>query len=183
MVVSGSLDQQGGTYHVALRAVQVITGKDVLAAEESASSKDQVLFAVTKLGTALRKALGDPTSETEQRFAMDTLSAASIEAVHGYSLAQEALGSGHNEEALKIFSQTVDLDPSFGLAYAGMAVAAHNLGQKQEAEKYIKQAISHIDHMTERERFRTRAYLYLLTGDAQKCVDEYVTLLTRYPSD
>jgi Tfp pilus assembly protein PilF len=183
VVVSGSLDQQGGAYHVALRAVQVVTGKDILSAEETASSKDQVLFAVTKLGTALRMALGDPTSETDQRFAMDTLSAASIEAVHGYSLAQEALGSGHNDEALKVFSQTVDLDPSFGLAYAGMAVAAHNLGQKQDAEKYIKQAISHIDHMTERERFRTRAYLYLLTGDSQKCVDEYGTLLTRYPSD
>src|SRR5271169_2850716 len=37
--------------------------------------------------------------------------------------------------------------------------------------------------MTERERFRTRAYLYYLTGDSQKCVDEYGTLLSRYPSD
>ena len=27
--------------------------------------------------------------------------------------------------------------------------------------------------MTERERYRTRAYLYLLTGDHQKCVDEH----------
>jgi tetratricopeptide (TPR) repeat protein len=37
--------------------------------------------------------------------------------------------------------------------------------------------------MTERERFRTRGYLYYLTGDNQKCVDEYGTLLSRYPSD
>jgi tetratricopeptide (TPR) repeat protein len=37
--------------------------------------------------------------------------------------------------------------------------------------------------MTERERFRTRTYLYLSTGDSQKCVDEYETLPLRYPSD
>jgi tetratricopeptide (TPR) repeat protein len=75
------------------------------------------------------------------------------------------------------------LDPNFGLAYAGLANATRNLGQQQEAEKYIKEAITHIDNMTERERFRTRAGLYILTGDSQKCVDEYGTLLSRYPSD
>src|SRR5579862_7554009 len=84
VVISGSLDQQGDAYNISLHAVQVITGKTVVSAEEKASNKDQVLFAVTKLGTSIRKALGDPTSETDQRFAMDTLSAASIEAVHGY---------------------------------------------------------------------------------------------------
>ena len=183
VVISGSLDQQGNAYNISLRAVQSITGKTVVSTEEKASNKDQVLFAVTKLGTTVRKALGDPTSETDQRFAMDTLSATSIEAVHGYSLGLEAVDSGHNEEAQKEFSQTVDLDPNFGLAYAGLAVSARNLGRPQDAEKYIKQAITHIDHMTERERFRTRAYLYLLTGDSQKCVDEYGALLSRYPSD
>ncbi len=181
VVISGSLDRQGNAYSISLRAVQAITGKTIVTGEESVSSKDQVLFAVTKLGTAVRKALGDPTSDSDQRFAMDTLSAVSIEAVHGYSLGLEALGSGHNDEALKAFSQTVDLDPNFGFAYAGLAVSARNLGRPQDAEKYIRQAITHIDHMTERERYRTRAYLYLLTGDSQKCVDEYGALLSRYP--
>jgi tetratricopeptide (TPR) repeat protein len=37
--------------------------------------------------------------------------------------------------------------------------------------------------MTERERYRTRGYLYYLHNDNQKCVDEYGTLLVRYPSD
>jgi len=37
--------------------------------------------------------------------------------------------------------------------------------------------------MTERERYRTRAYLYFLTGDHQKCVEEYSALLERYPAD
>jgi eukaryotic-like serine/threonine-protein kinase len=183
VVVSGSIDRRGADYQLSVRAVQTVTGKTITTADASASSKDQVLFAVTKLGTAVRKALGDATSESAQRFALETVSAASLEAVHEYALALDALSSGKNDDARKHFSQAVDLDPNFGLAYLGLASASRNLGQEQEAEKFIKQAVTHIDHMTERERYRTRAYLYLVTGDEQKCVDEYGTLLQRYPSD
>jgi tetratricopeptide (TPR) repeat protein/predicted Ser/Thr protein kinase len=183
VVVSGSLESQGGAYQLSLRAIQAVTGKEITTASEAAATKDQVLFAVTKLGAKVRKALGDSTSESEQRFSMETLSAASLEAVHEYAVALNALSSGKNDEALQHFSQAVDLDMNFGLAYAGMAAASHNLGRQQDAEKYIKQAITHIDRMTERERYRTRAFLYFLIGDQQKCVDEYGTLLTRYSSD
>jgi tetratricopeptide (TPR) repeat protein/predicted Ser/Thr protein kinase len=182
-VVVGSVDKNGAAYQLSLRAIQAVTGKVLANVDASASSKDQVLFAVSKLAGQVRKALGDATSESAQRFSMETLTAASLEAVHEYSIALDALSNGKNDDALKHFSQAADLDQNFGLAYAGMASAAHNLGRQQDAEKDIKQAISHIDHMTERERYRTRAFLYLLVGDEQKCVDEYGTLLTKYPSD
>ncbi len=183
VVVSGSLEHQGSNYQLSLRAIQAVTGKVITNAEETAASKDQVLFAVTKLAGTIRKALGDASSDSAQRFSMETLTAASLEAVHEYALALDALSSGKNDEAQRRFSQAVDLDANFGLAYAGMASASHNLGRQQDAEKYIKQAITHIDQMTERERFRTRAFLYLLGGNQQKCVEEYGTLLSRYSSD
>jgi tetratricopeptide (TPR) repeat protein len=183
VIVSGVLDRRGADYRLSVRAVQIVTGKVLVNSDETAASKDDVLFAVTKLGTAVRKALGDSTSESAQRFSMETLTAASLEAVHEYAAALDLLSQGKLEEALQHFSQAVDLDPNFGLAYAGMAVASHNLGRGQDAEKYIKQAITKIDHMTERERFRTRAFLYLQIGDQQKCVDEYGALLGKYPSD
>ena len=183
VVVSGSLDKKGAEYQLSLRAVQAVTGNVIANADETAASKDQVLSAVTKLAIAARKALGDFTSESAQRFAMETLTAASLEAVHEYAVALDILSSGKNEEALGHFSKAVDLDPNFGVAYAGMAVASRNLGRDQEAEKFIRDAIRHIDRMTERERYRTRAFLYLLIGDQQKCVDEYTTLLAKYQSD
>lgn len=183
VVVSSSIDKRGADYHLAVKAIQVLTGKSIASAEEKASSKDKVLFAVTKLGTKVREALGDATSESAQRFSMESLSAASLEAVHEYAIALDALSTGQIGEALTHFSQAVDRDPNFGLAYLGMAAASHNLSRQQDAEKYIQLALSHIDHMTERERYRTRAYLYYLHNDNQKCVDEYGTLLVRYPSD
>jgi eukaryotic-like serine/threonine-protein kinase len=183
VVVSGSIDRRGADYQISVRAIQALTGKSIANAEETAATKDQVLFAVTKLGTTVRKALGDATSESAQRFSMETLTAASLEAVHEYATALDDLSSGKMEDALKHFSQAVDLDSNFGLSYLGMAAAEHNLGRQQDADKYIKLALNHIDQMTERERFRTRGYLYYLNDDNQKCVDEYSTLLVRYPSD
>src|SRR5207302_8913284 len=113
-------------------------------ADDTASNKDQVLFATTKLAGTVRKALGDDTSDSAQRFAMETLSAASLEAVHEYATAMNALADGKQEDALRSFSKAVDVDQNFGLAYAGMATTSRNLGQQQEAEKYIKLALGHI---------------------------------------
>jgi tetratricopeptide (TPR) repeat protein len=183
VVVSGALERRGADYELSLRAIQTVTGKVLANAAETVSGKGQVLFAVTKLGTTVRKALGDDASESTQRLSMETLSATSLEAIHEYAAGLDTLSSGKDDEAYRRFSQAVDLDSNFGLEYAGMAITSNNLGRPQDAEKYIKVAITHIDRMTERERFRTRALLFLLIGDAQKCVDEYGALLARYPAD
>src|ERR1019366_3810420 len=167
-IVSGSLDRQGSGYRLSLKAAQSVTGTAFWQADATASSKDAVLTELPKLTAKLRKALGDPTSVSDQLFAMETLAAASVDAVHQYAVGMDGLYRTKYEDARQAFSH---------------AVVSRNLGQPQEAEKYIKVAIGNIDHMTERERYRTRGFYYLLTGDQRKCVEEYGALLNRYPSD
>jgi tetratricopeptide (TPR) repeat protein len=43
--------------------------------------------------------------------------------------------------------------------------------------------MSHVDRMTERERYRIRGAYYVYLGDPQKCVEEYHSMLKLYPSD
>jgi eukaryotic-like serine/threonine-protein kinase len=183
VVVSGSLDRRGADYQISLRAIQTVTGKILANTDETASGKQQVLFAVSKLGIAVRRALGDSTSESAQRLSMETLSAASLEAVHEYASGLDATSRGKNEEAIRYLMQAVDLDANFGMAYTSLASALANTGRRQEADKYIQEALRRIDHMTERERWRTRGNFYRLKGDDQKCVEEYGGLLEKYPSD
>lgn len=183
VVVSGSIDQHGTDYQLALRAVRTVTGKVIANVDSTAPNKDQVLFAVTKLGTALRKALGDSTSDSAQRLSMETLSSANLEAVHEYASGLDNLSAGKFADAQAHLSRAVELDPNFGIAYTIMASAARNQGRFQDAEQYIRQAIQLTGRMTERERYRTRAYLYFLTADYQKCAEEYSALLDRYPAD
>lgn len=183
VVVSGSLERKGTGYSLAMKATQAVTGNIIAVAEDSVSSKDQVLPIVTKVATAIRKSLGDDTSDSVKLFAMERLSTASLEAVHEYAKGMEALSNNKNDEAVRRFSKSVELDPDFGLADAGRAIAYRNIVEEENAEKYIKQAISHVDRMTERERYRTRGIFYFVTGDYVKCVEEYSALTARYASD
>ena len=98
-------------------------------------------------------------------------------------MAMQALSNSKFEEARQSFGRAVKLDPNFGLAYAGMAIASANMGQQQEAATYVQEAIRHVDKMTERERFRTRGLFYYVTNDYEACVKEYGDLLARYEAD
>jgi eukaryotic-like serine/threonine-protein kinase len=183
VVLSGSLDRQGEGYTLSIKATQAVTGNVIKIAEETASKKDQILFATTKLTAAVRRALGDDTSDSALRFAMETITATSLEAIHEYAAGMEALSNGKHQDALQSFSKAVDIDRNFGLGYGGMAIAARNLGQQEEAVKHIQSALGRLDRMTDREKYRIRALHFNITGDQEKCVEEYTTLVTKFPSD
>ncbi len=182
-VVGGLIDRQGSGYVISARAIQPVTGATIASVDLSTSSKDQLLVAATNAAAAIRKGLGDDTSDSAQRFAAETLTAISLEAVHEYALGVEALADGRFDESRGSFLKAVDLDPNFGLAYAALGSVSRNLNHLQDAGKYVKLALAHIDNMTERERYRTRGFYYLLNDDLPKCVEEYSALITRYPFD
>jgi eukaryotic-like serine/threonine-protein kinase len=128
--------------------------------------------------------LGDSTPESVQlSAAQGTFAASNLEAVHQYSIGMEQQFAGKMEDALRSFSKAAELDPNFARAYAGMAATAGNLGQLQDAERYAKLAMAHVDRMTERERYRVRGQYYIRTENWQKCVEEYNELVKQYPAD
>ena len=183
-VITGELSQRGDKYALTATALDAQTGNVIAQAEATANGKDEVLLAVPKLVAPIRKALGDTTSESAQlQAANGPFTAASLEAVHQYSLGQNQQFAGNFEEALQSFAKAAQLDPNFARAYAGEAAVAGNLGQYQDAEKYAKLAMEHVDRMTERERYRIRGMYYIRTENWQKCVEEYSELLKQYPAD
>ena len=183
VVVAGSVGPASGGYTVAVRAIQPVTGKVITTARADTRDRNQVSSLASRLAESVREALGDDASDSARRFAMETLTSASLEAVRDYATGQEALSNNRNEEARQSFQSALKLDPNFGAAYSGMAIASRNMGLQQEAEKYANEAVRRLDRMTERERYRARGLLYYLTSDYQACVKEYGDLLTRYAAD
>jgi tetratricopeptide (TPR) repeat protein len=183
VVVGGSIERVDSGYRLRATARQAVTGQVLVQADREAPQREAVLAAVGALADQIRKRLGDETSDAEQRFAMDTLTATSLDVVHEYAVAMDALASSQFEAARTSFQRAVDRDPSFGLAHAGLAIASANLGKQQDAERYIAEAVRHVDRMTERERFRARGLYYYLTADYPSCVKEYGALVARYRSD
>jgi eukaryotic-like serine/threonine-protein kinase len=183
VVLSGSVDRKGDGYEVSIKASQPITGKVTTTARERASSKDQVLATVTKLATAVRKVLGEKTSESNQLFAMRSISTTSFDVISEYAAGIEWQSKAKYEEARQRFLRAVELDPKFGLGYQSLAATSRNVGKMEDAEKYAKEALRYLDGMTERERFSTRGNYYRMTGDLQQCVKEYGELIARYAAD
>ena len=183
VVVAGSIERRDQGYRLQATARQAVTGKVVARAEREAPGRDGVLAAVGRLTDEIRQRLGDESSDAEQRFAMDTLTATSLDVVHDYAVAMEALSSSQFEAARASFQRAVERDPAFGLAYAGRAIASANLGKQKEAQRDISEAVRHVDRMTARERLRARGLYYYLTADYPSCVKEYGALVSRYRSD
>ena len=183
VVLSGSLASRGGRDQVSLKAIQAVTGNVIANVRRNAADKTQVLRVATNLATSVRRALGDETPDSDKRFAMETLSATSLEVVRAYAAAAEAMSRSKFAEARDHFSKSIALDPNFGLGYAGMAISSRNLDKQEDAERYIKEAVSHLDGMTERERFRTRGLFYFITSDYQNCVKEFGDLIAKYSAD
>jgi serine/threonine protein kinase/tetratricopeptide (TPR) repeat protein len=182
-IVTGSLSLRSG-YRLTVEAIDAVTGKSIASADITAATKDDLLLAIPKLAAPIRKALGDTTPESVQLAETEgNFAASNIEAVHEYGLGMEQQASGKTQESLQSFSKAAQLDPNFARAYAGMAAAAGNLGQAQDAEKYAKMAMAHVDRMTERERYRVRGQYYIRTENWQKCIEEYTELTKQYPVD
>jgi serine/threonine protein kinase/tetratricopeptide (TPR) repeat protein len=182
VILSGSLDRQGTGYALSMKAVQTVTGNVITTARSRAASKDEILGVTTKLVSAVRNALGDDKSDSARQFAMTTLSTTSLDVVRYHAAAMEASSNNRFDDALRSFQKTVELDPKFGIGYQGMAAMSMNLSRRQDAEKYIGEALRRVDGMTERERYQTRGVYYLFTGDYKACVKEFGDQLVRYPA-
>lgn len=185
-VITGSISRRGDNeYKISVDAIDGTPNGRTLASDEvTVQGKDQVMLEIPKLVAPIRKALGDTTPESVQLAATQgSFKVANLEAAHQFGVGMEDQFAGKLNDAFASFSRATELDPDFGRAYSGMAATSRNLGRPQDAEKYFKLALEHIDRMTERERYRTRGAYYLAIGNYPKCVEEYTSLVTQYPAD
>ena len=121
VVLAGSIEKAGEKLKLRLDATQAITGRVIAQADTTAAGREDVLAATGRLASEIREALGGDSSDSKQRFAMDTLTATSVDVVRDYALAMDSLSNSRFEEARASFDRAVARDPSFGLAHAGLA--------------------------------------------------------------
>lgn len=183
VVVSGSITKDGSKYLVSAQVIDARTSKVIDSASATASTPAELNRAVARLAAGFRKALGDATPKSAQLAAAETFSSQSLEASQQYALAQELQWQGKWDAALQAYARSTQLDPDLGRAYAGMAVMQANMGRKEDAEKDFKLALSKIDRMTDREKFRTRGAYYLMERDYDKAIEQFKALENQFPAD
>ena len=115
---------------------------------------------------------------------METFTAGSLEAAQDFSKGQELASDGKDEEAITLYKRALERDPKFGRAYTSWGVSARKLGRRDEAIAAYKNALSLLDRMSEREKYRTLGVSYLtMIRNYEEAVENYKTLVQLYPAD
>jgi len=187
VILAGTLTEKGSGYRITAHALDAALesadSKPLAKASATADDKEDVLPAVGRLASDLRRRLGDTQPESARLAEAETFTAASPDAMRAYAVGQELAFQGRHDEAVQSYQQAIAFDPEFGRAYAGLAVVYYNLGESDKSQDYFGQAMARIDRMTEREKSRTRGGYYLMVGNHQQAAEEYETLVERYPAD
>jgi len=180
MVVVGTIEAKGSGYHITIKGIAPGADNAVkYTLEDDAASKAEVLQTVGALAAQVRVALGDTVAPAPS----DSFTAANLEAVRAYARGQELFAAGRAEEAIAAYHEATKLDPTFARGYSSAATAANNLGRREEADAFFKKALEHVDRMTDREKFRTRGQYYLFSRNAPQAIQEFTSLVEKYPSD
>ena len=183
-VLAGAISKDGSRFEIGVRVLDPALDKPLTVVRATAKSKADVLAVVGSLAARIRTSLGDTATGADLTAAAETFTAGSLDAVRAYSLGQELMLKRKDEEAIGSYRRAVELDPNFGRAYAGWAVSAFQLGRTEEATANWNKALSLMDRMTDREKYRTLGGYYLgVSQDYEKAVENYETLIRLYPAD
>ncbi len=184
LIVSGSVVPDGNGYELSARMVNPEDGAVIAESSVGAKDKLQVLSAVSTLAEDIREALGDESVGDDDSTLGETFTATSLESVKYYTEAQNLAASQRYDESIPLYEQAIAADGSFGRAYSGWALALFYLGRVDQATALWERALTEMDSMTERERYRTLGLYYVaVAGDYKKAVESYQTLVDKYPAD
>jgi Tfp pilus assembly protein PilF len=160
-MLSGSIASLGSQYVIGLRAVNCETGDVLAVAQEQAADKESVLKALDAAAVSMRSKLGESLT-TVQKYAtpLREASTSSMEALRIYSLGMKTASTQGPTASLPFLKRTVDLDPTFAEAYAGISSAYAQLGEEARAADYARKAYELREKASEVERLAIEVNYY-----------------------
>lgn len=170
-VVVPEIAAVGSKYLITLQAIDAQSQKTIARRQEEAKNKDEIIAALGKAGSQLRKRLGESLSSLEKFDApLDLATTSSLEALRAYQTGQTMYRSGKLREAIPLFEQAVELDPQFCSAFDMLGMAYNNVGDRQASKKNFAKAFDLKDRrLTQEENFRVTAlYHSAITGNLEK---------------
>jgi eukaryotic-like serine/threonine-protein kinase len=174
----------GSTYLITLEAIDARSQKSIARWQEQAKNKEQVIAALGKAGSRLRRQLGESLSSLEKYDApLDLATTSSLEALQAYRTGQTLFRSGKQREAIPFFERAVELDPQFCSAYGVLGSAYFSISNDQAARRNFAKAYELKDaRLTQEENFQTTAlYHAYITGNLEKETAVLVLYQQVYP--
>ena len=184
-MLNGSITNLGSQYVIGLKAVNCATGDTLAEAQEQAANKESVLKALDAAAVSLRGKLGESLSSVQKYSTpLEAATTPSLEALQAFSLGRKTNSAKGDTAALPFYKRAAELDPTFAMAYADMAIAYSNLNEVGRAAENAQQAYDLREKVSERERFSIEANYYLTTtGELDRAAQVYQLWQQAYPRE
>jgi eukaryotic-like serine/threonine-protein kinase len=183
-VVLPEIAAVGSRYLITLDAINAQSQKSIARWQEEADSKEQVIAALGKAGSKLRRQLGESLRSLEKYNApLDLATTSSLEALQAYRAGQTLYRAGKRRESAPFFDRAVELDPQFCSSYAMLGSVYHSIGDEQASRNNFAKAFALKDRrLTQEENFQTTAlYHASITGNLEKEAAVLVLYKQAYP--
>jgi serine/threonine protein kinase/predicted Zn-dependent protease len=182
-VIAGTISSLGNNYLIDLNAVACSTGDSLAKEEAEASSKEEVLKAVSRVSASLRRKLGESLPSVQKFDVPVEVTTSSLEALKSFSLGMRTLREKGSTPSTPFFKRAIERDPNFPMAYAMISVTNANVGQPSLAMEYASRAYHLRDHATEREKLVISQLYFRATGEIEKSMETLELWEADYPRE
>ncbi len=182
-VIIGSIEDAGNEYKLDLEATRCDTGTVIADAETAANQRSLIVQQLGHAAVELRRQLGEP-AKTLQEFnqPLEIAMTSSLEALRVFTLGEQKHSTGDEVKASEYFTQAVETDNSFAIAYDRLGNSFWNLTVRDRPKELIRKAYELRERLTKQQRLMTEGrYFLLATGDLEKATSTWEEMLRIYP--
>jgi serine/threonine protein kinase/tetratricopeptide (TPR) repeat protein len=182
-LLGGTSSSLGTHYLVHLDAVACTTG-DILAEEQvEATSKEDVLKALSQAASTLRRKLGESLPSVQKFDVPLDATTSSLEALKNYGMGLAVWREKGDAASIPFFKRAIELDPNFPMAYAALGRVYNNHMQPALGLECITKAYQLRDRANELEKMRITQLYAGQTGDEVKALQSNLIWAANYPRD
>jgi hypothetical protein len=168
---------------VGVHATSCSDGETLANEQAEATSKEDVLKALSRAATGLRAKLGESLPSVKKFDVPVQATTTSLEALKYYSMSGNVASEQGDAPAVPLLKRAIELDPNFAVAYSALAARYSNLNEPSLALENATKAYELRDRVTEREKLLISLIYYRATGQIEK-MDEVSDLwIVEYPRD
>jgi len=184
--IEGAILGLGSPYELQLKAVDCASGDALVALQETADGRDQVLPMLSKAAARMREKLGESLASVQKYdLPAENVTTGSLEALQAYSQGYRAMNvSSDFKGAVPLFERATQLDPNFAMAYGRLATNYRNSAQYAKAAESSRRAFDLRQRVSERERFYIESgYDENVTENSEAALKIYEAWAQIYPRD
>jgi tetratricopeptide (TPR) repeat protein len=183
-IIAGDIVAVGSGYAISAQVLSV-DGELLTAQQTSARSADEIITAVDELSAKLRERIGESLRTIRRKHPLEQVTTASLDALTLYTQGLNAENAGDDDRAVELFAAAIEEDSTFAMAWRKLGtVLGNNFEQRDRAVEALIKAYEYRDRLTDRERaYAASLYHMNVTGERERAISAYRTLLETYPND